>query len=74
MVISHSSSGRNLTPPYMLNISGSVAVLKETLCRAVLVNHIIILAPAVSYEKIPQDATEFYDKNCVTNIPVLGLF
>jgi hypothetical protein len=37
-------------------------------------NHIIILAPALSYKKIPQDATEFYDKNCVTNILMLGLF
>jgi hypothetical protein len=34
----------NLTLPYILNTSGSVAVLKETTYKSIMVNHIIILA------------------------------
>lgn len=39
-----------------------------------LINHKIILAPTLSYKKIPEDTTEFYKKNCVTNLPMHGLF
>jgi hypothetical protein len=54
LVISHSSSSRiqtmweTLTLLYALNISGWVAVLKDTLYYALLINHSTILAPYLS--------------------------